>query len=63
MVDNAFKLSVDLLFPPPSNWLNSKKHYLPNRVSNNLYELVFDESKKGTTEVMKDEIIIEMGEI
>jgi hypothetical protein len=45
MVDNALKLSVDLLFPPPQNWLNSKKHFLPTKVSNNPFELVFDESK------------------
>lgn len=47
MVDNAFKLSVDLLFPPPLNWQNSKKHYLPNKASNNLFELVFNEFEKG----------------
>jgi len=45
MVDNAFKLSIDLMFPPPLNWQNSKKHYLPNNVSKNLFEIVFDEEK------------------
>jgi len=58
MVDNALKLSVDILFPPPSNWQNSKKHYLPNRVSNNLFELIFDESKKTSGIIMRDEIIM-----
>lgn len=49
MVDNAFKLTLDLLFPPPQNWLNSKKHYLPNRIANNLFELVFDEESVTAT--------------
>lgn len=64
MVDNAFKLSVDLLFPPPLNWQNSKKHYLPNKASNNLFELVFNEFEKGKISgMMSDQIIIEMGEV
>lgn len=64
MVDNAFKLSLDILFPPPSNWQNSKKHYLPSRVSNNLFDLVFDETKRNSISgMMSDEIIIELGEI
>lgn len=46
MVDNAFKLSLDLLFPPPTNWPNSKRHYLANKIGHNLFELVFDEDKK-----------------
>lgn len=63
MVDNAFKLSVDIMFPPPSNWQNSKKHHLPNRVSNNLFELIFDESKKASGVTTSDDIIMEMGEV
>lgn len=62
MVDNAFKLSLDLLFPPPQNWLNSKKHQVPSRVSNNPFELVFDESKISGG-VMSSDIIMQMGEI
>ena len=63
MVDNAMKLSVDLLFPPPFNWQNSKKHYLPNKISNNLFEMIFDESNKVAKAMMNDEIIMEMGEV
>jgi hypothetical protein len=48
MVDNAFKLSLDLLFPPPYNWQNSKKHFLPNRLNNNLFDLVFDEASRNS---------------
>ena len=62
MIDNAFKLSLDIVFPPPLTWQNSKKHYMPNKVSNNLFELIFDEGKKSLNEVvMSDEIKIEMG--
>jgi hypothetical protein len=46
MVDSALKLSLDILFPPPVNWKNSKKHYMPNKISNNLFELIFDEASK-----------------
>jgi len=46
MMDNAFKLSLDILFPPPLSWQNSKKHYMPNKVANNLFEPIFDEAKK-----------------
>ena len=63
MIDNAFKLSLDILFPPPLSWQNSKKHYLPNKVANNLFELIFDESKKTKAVEMSDEVIMEMGEI
>jgi tubulin polyglutamylase TTLL1 len=63
MVDNAFKLTLDLLFPPPLNWQNSKKHYMPNRVSNNLFQLVFDEESVGQCHSLSQEVILEMGEI
>lgn len=63
MVDNAFKLSLDLMYPPPMNWQNSKKHYLANRVTTNLFELIFDEAKKSSGLLISDEIIMQMGEI
>jgi hypothetical protein len=63
MVDNAFKLTLDLLCPPPLNWQNSKKHYLPNRIANNLFQLVFDEDSINNTHSLSREIILEMGEI
>lgn len=59
MVDNAFKLSLDVLFPPPQNWMNSKKHYLPNKVNDNLFELFFDEEKVEKWQ-LKD-TVMEMG--
>lgn len=62
MVDNAFKLTLDLLFPPPLIWQNSKKHYLPNRISNNLFQLVFEEDSVVAAP-LSQEVILEMGEI
>ncbi len=41
MLDNAFKLTIDLLAAPPQHWPNSKKHLVPTRASQNLFELVF----------------------
>ena len=43
MVDSAFKLTIDLLFPPPTNWPHSKKHHMPNRANHNLFEMIFEE--------------------
>jgi hypothetical protein len=61
MVDNAFKLSLDLVFPPPLSWQNSKKHYLPNRPSTNLFEVVFDECSAPREGIVAADIVIEMG--
>ena len=64
MVDNAFKLTIDLQFPPPLSWANSKKHYMPNKVKVNLFELIFDEDDvKKLISVEDTMIIMEMGEI
>lgn len=30
ILDDAFKLSIDVAFPPPENWPNSKKHLVPS---------------------------------
>jgi len=47
MVENALRLTVDPLFPPPND-LSSKKHTLPeNPMENNRFELVFDEAEGG----------------
>lgn len=43
MLDDAFKLSIDLLFPPPENWPSSRKYCLPS--CQNKFELVYDDSK------------------
>ena len=42
MVENAVKIAIDPLFPPPP-WPNSKKHTIPD-ATDNKFELVFNES-------------------
>lgn len=32
MVDEAFQLSIDLMFPPPENWPCSKKYLVPSNL-------------------------------
>jgi len=47
MVENALRLTIDQMFPPPS-WQLSKKLSLPeNLLENNKFELVFDEVEDG----------------
>ena len=41
MLDNAFKLTIDLIAAPPQHWPNSKRHLVPSRAVQNLFELVF----------------------
>lgn len=47
MLDNAFKLSLDVIYPPPdlSEWPPSKKHLLlyDNVLETNRFQLIFDE--------------------
>ncbi|CAD8049611.1 unnamed protein product [Paramecium primaurelia] len=47
MVENAFRLSIDTLIPPPeqSTWPPNKKHLLfyDNMLENNRFQLIFDE--------------------
>jgi len=42
MVENAMKIAVDPVYPPPP-WPNAKKHLLPD-ASDNKFELVFNEA-------------------
>jgi hypothetical protein len=42
MLDDAFKLSVDLIYPPPKTWPSSRKHLIPNHLHSG-FELIFDE--------------------
>ena len=42
MLENALKIAVDPLFPPPA-WPQSKRHLLPD-VTENKFELVFNET-------------------
>jgi len=46
MVDNALRIALDPLFPPP-NVPPSKKHTTPENFENNRFELVFDEMEDG----------------
>ncbi len=41
MIENAIKIAVDPLFPPPP-WPNAKKHMLPEAMDSK-FELVFNE--------------------
>ena len=61
LLDNVFKLSVDIVFPPPSNWSNCTKHSLSKNVDKNLFELIFDENLIETSNQDKmAELIKEM---
>ena len=41
VVDDAFQLSVDLMYPPPKTWPSSRKHLVPNHLQSG-FELIFD---------------------
>lgn len=43
LLDNVFKLSIDLIFPPPLQWSNPTKHLISKNIDKTLFELVFDE--------------------
>ncbi|CAD8054068.1 unnamed protein product [Paramecium primaurelia] len=51
MVENAFRLSIDTIVPPPesSAWPPNKKHLLfyDNLLENNRFQLLFDEKDDG----------------
>ena len=63
MVDSALKLTVDLLFPPPTSWSHSKKHHMPNRVSHSLFEQIFEEPTLPPPTQVSQEQIEAMGHI
>eukprot|EP01017_Pseudomicrothorax_dubius_P009264 TRINITY_DN13114_c0_g2_i1.p1 TRINITY_DN13114_c0_g2~~TRINITY_DN13114_c0_g2_i1.p1 ORF type:complete len:1000 (+),score=219.17 TRINITY_DN13114_c0_g2_i1:100-3099(+) len=47
MLEDAFRIAIDPIFPPPL-WSQSKKHLLPDNVfDNNKFELIFDEEESG----------------
>jgi tubulin monoglycylase TTLL3/8 len=66
MVENALRLTVDPLFPPPENW-SQKKCVVNDVCPENKFELIFDERTDGPylTELMKEKnnIISKFGEI
>lgn len=41
MIENAIKIAVDPLFPPPP-WPNAKKHLIPD-CTDNKFEIIFNE--------------------
>ena len=48
MVDQALRLSLDIVFPPPCHYPNTWKHLAPEAGLQNLnYELIFDEKRDG----------------
>ena len=48
MVENAFRMSVDTLFPPPNNFSNNYKYNIPeNSLHYNKFEVIFDSDKEG----------------
>ena len=48
MLENAFRIGLDPIFPPPQNFPNSKKHYVSeNAMMHNNFELVYDELVDG----------------
>ena len=56
MVENALRITVDPLFPPPENF-SQKKCIVNDICPENKYELVFDEKIDGPflTELMKEQ--------
>lgn len=49
MLDNAFKISLDILFPPPTNWPQGKRHILiDQKINSNLFTIIFDEITEGS---------------
>ena len=44
MIENALRISIDPLFPPPQNWPFTKYSLIPdNIIESNKFELIFDE--------------------
>lgn len=45
LIDNALRIAVDPLFPPPfTTWKNSKRYMIPDNIFlSNKFELIFDE--------------------
>jgi hypothetical protein len=48
MVENALRISLDPIFPPPENFNNSFKYTIPeNSLHYNKFELIFDSDREG----------------
>ena len=48
MVENAFRIGVDPVFPPPVNYSSTYRYNIPeNALFYNKFELIFDEERDG----------------
>jgi len=48
MLEHTFKLTLDVLFPPPAHYPNSQKYLAPDNPLERLqFELIFDENRDG----------------
>ena len=48
MIENAFRIAVDPLFPPPSSFSSNYKYNIAeNAVTYDKFELIFDEDMDG----------------
>jgi hypothetical protein len=45
VVEDVLRHTVDVLFPPPLEWPESKRHLLPVKGRENGFMLIFDEAK------------------
>lgn len=69
MVDQSFKLSLDLAYPPPNHYPNTCKHYAPLvQLESFKYELIFDSQHEGDKlkklySRVKSNLVDQIGEI
>ena len=48
MIENAFRIALDPIFPPPLNYSSTYKYNIPeNALHYNKFELIFDEERDG----------------
>ena len=47
LIEHAFRLTIDPLFPPPDEWPVSRKMFVDNPLQDNPFELIFDEATDG----------------
>lgn len=48
MLEQALRLSLDVVFPPPCQYPNTAKHLAPDSSLQSLeFELIFDEKRDG----------------